>query len=228
MKAVRAPRHGDVLHVARVAALVVALACCACVSAPTMVSAAELPSSSAATEVRSVQQAYILGDSLTWLGRAYLPKALDAWGWRSNPGEDSRSGRMVEEGLAILAKERNLPDTVLIALGTNNWLDGAGDARRWIAQARAIIGPSRTLIWVNIEMVGDRFWSHERINAGLLRGAREDGNTVIADWHSYVRDFAVPLKSDGIHYTLSGSRERMRFYARVLAGDPAIADYLLS
>lgn len=181
-------------------------------------------------------QAYILGDSLTYKARKYLPAALAEQGWRSNPADESRIGRMVAEGLDVLRAEVDLPDTVLIALGTNNWLATAANAASWITEARSIIGPDRRLIWVNLHMKGERYVNFTAVNRGLTSGARADnrslrtqgarGRTYIADWYSFAITRQIPHSKDGVHYKQGASRQRMAFYAGVIAEDPVYARYL--
>ena len=166
-----------------------------------------------------------------------MPDAMKAQGWVTNPATDSRIGRMVGEGLAILAEQSNLPGTVLVALGTNDWTASVTEAAEWIAQTRDIIGPDRDLIWVNVQMEGDRFSTFPQVNEGLRGGARADraaqrsagalGRTLIADWADYSADFHIKHSHDGVHYKASAFRKRMDFYAGVLAGVAPFNQYLL-
>jgi hypothetical protein len=184
------------------------------------------------------QRAYVLGDSLTYKARKHLAPALNAQGWESNPATDSRIGRMVAEGLSILAEQTDLPGTVLIALGTNDWLSSAAQSASWIAAARKIIGPQRTLIWVNLDMVGEKYSNYVTINQGLLEGAARDnrqlkrqsasGRTFIADWAAFAADRRIPHSKDGVHYKDGANRQRMEFYAGALALDPEYLEYLRS
>jgi hypothetical protein len=184
------------------------------------------------------QRAYVLGDSLTYKARKHLAPALDARGWESNPATDSRIGRMVAEGLSILAARTDLPDTVLIALGTNDWLSSAAQSASWIAAARKIIGPQRTLIWVNLDMTGEKYGNYVTVNQGLLEGAARDnrqlkkqsasGRTYIADWAAFAADHRITHSKDGVHYKDGANRQRMEFYAGALALDPEYLVYLRS
>lgn len=186
------------------------------------------------TEWRDV---YVVGDSLTYKARRYFASALAEQGWRANPASESRIGRMVEEGLDVLRAEKELPETVLIALGTNNWLATRADAATWISEARAIVGPDRRLIWVNLHLEGERYVNFTEVNRGLRNGARSDnatlrkdgaaGRTYIADWYSFATTRGIPHSKDGVHYKQGASRQRMSFYAGVLADDPAYAPYLV-
>jgi len=145
---------------------------------------------------------------------------------------------MVAEGLSILAEQEDLPDTILIALGTNDWLSSAAQSASWIAQARSIIGPQHTLIWVNLDMVGENYSNYVNVNQGLLDGAARDnrqlkkqsapGRTFIADWAAFAAERRIPHSKDGVHYRDGANRQRMAFYAGALALDPEYLVYLRS
>lgn len=187
------------------------------------------------TDQTAERRVYVLGDSLTYKARKFMESALLAKGWVSNPATDSRIGRGVAEGLGILAQQQDLPETVLIALGTNDWLASSGKAAAWVAQARSIIGPERDLIWVNVQMDGERFTNYINVNEGLRQGIRADnrtqrktgatGRSYLADWASYTKDLGIRHSHDGVHYKAGAFKRRMEFYAAVLAGDPMIAVY---
>lgn len=194
------------------------------------------PAPSPSNPSRALKSAYILGDSLTYKARKFMADALAEQGWSSNPATDSRIGRMVGEGLQVLAKESGLPQTVLIALGTNNWLASSREAAEWIREARSIVGPDRDLIWVNIDMVGERFSNFSNVNAGLWTGAEADnrsqrkanaaGRTYIADWYGYASDNRIRHSRDGVHYKSGASKKRMDFYAGILAADTEFLPYI--
>ena len=199
-------------------------------------SAATTPSATVTpTDQSATRRVYILGDSLTYKARAFMEAALWAKGWVSNPATDSRIGRGVAEGLRILAQQQDLPETVLIALGTNDWLATPGQAAAWVAQARSIIGPQRELIWVNVQMDGERFTNYVNVNKGLRQGIRADnrtqrktgvtGRSYLADWAAYTEDNGIRHNHDGVHYKAGAFKRRMDFYAAVLAGDSMVAAY---
>ena len=211
-------------------------------SAPIAARATSAPPTGSTSETpRSpdgAKRAYVLGDSLTYKARKHLAPALDARGWESNPATESRIGRMVAEGLSIMSEQTDLPDTVLIALGTNDWLSSAAQSASWIAAARKIIGSQRTLIWVNLEMTGEKYSNYVTVNQGLLEGAARDnrqlkrqsasGRTYIADWAAFAADRRITHSKDGDHYKDGANRQRMEFYAGALALDPEYLVYLRS
>ena len=183
------------------------------------------------------KQAYVLGDSLTYKAKAFMDQAMSVQGWVTNPATDSRIGRSVEEGLSILADQPDLPETVLVALGTNNWTASASEAAAWVRKARSLIGPDRRLIWVNVQLDGERYQTYLTVNEGLLAGARADnsalrrsgdsGRTYIADWARFSTDNRIRHNHDGVHYKAGGYRQRMAFYAGVLANVPPYDGYLV-
>lgn len=187
------------------------------------------------TDESATRRVYILGDSLTYKARAFMEAALLAKGWVSNPATDSRIGRGVAEGLGILAQQQDLPETVLVALGTNDWLATPDQAAAWVAQVRSIIGPQRELIWVNVQMDGERFTNYVNVNEGLRQGIRTDnrtqrktgatGRSYLADWAAFTEDNGIRHNHDGVHYKAGAFKRRMDFYAAVLAGDPVFASY---
>ena len=252
----RAPQTPTILGAA-IATLVMALSSCGVSTTPAEAGSSPIPTTSPAVDNYRTPEApqdpaaaqvderdtfewrdaYVVGDSLTYKARRYLSSALAEQGWRSNPASESRIGRMVAEGLDVLRAETELPDTVLVALGTNNWLATRADAAAWISEARGIIGPDRRLIWVNLHLEGERYVNFTEVNQGLRDGARSDnrtlrqdgatGRTYIADWYSFATTQKIPHSKDGVHYKQGASRQRMAFYAGVLADDPVYAPYLV-
>ena len=198
--------------------------------------AAEGDDSRAPSDGTLLNRAYVLGDSLTFKAQEYMDQAMKDQGWTTNPATDSRIGRSVEEGLSLLADEPDLPETVLVALGTNSWTASASEAADWIRQTREIIGPNRRLIWVNVQMDGERFQTYLTVNMGLVAGAASDneaqsqagatGRTYIADWAQFSADQRIPHNHDGVHYKAGGYQQRMAFYAGILAQAPPYGNYI--
>ena len=182
----------------------------------------------------------VVGDSLTvgtliYGDPSYLRRALRDASLRLRPRPSAKVGRGVPEGLRILAHAPDLPRVVLIELGTNNWRARSATAARWIARARAILGPDRDIYWVNVRMIGSRFASHRRINRGLVRGVARDnaaavasgalGRSAVLNWKGYSRWVGVRPGRDGIHYSPKGYRVLARFLAGSLAQRPAYAGF---
>jgi hypothetical protein len=185
---------------------------------------------------------WVLGDSLTsgtlmYGDPRYLVAEMDRRDRELSPRPSTRVGRTVAEGMAVLDARTGLPDDVLIALGTNDWLASSTTAAGWIAKARRIVGPHRDLYWVNLAMTGSaRDAGERRINSGLLSGVRADnatmrsqgrpGRSFLLEWNAFARDKGIPNTRDGIHYTVSGYAARARFMAGTLAGSTYYAPYV--
>jgi lysophospholipase L1-like esterase len=202
--------------------------------APVPASPAGTPASAARARVA------VIGDSLTvgtliYGDPSHLRRALATTTVRLGPKPSARVGRKVSQGLRILARADRLPRVVLVELGTNNWRAGSDRAARWIARARAALGPSRTLYWVNLRMVGTRYERHRAVNAGLRRGVAADnrravasgwsGRSYVLDWSRYSRRMGVAPGRDGIHYSPFGYGVLARFVAGSLDQRPAYAAF---
>ncbi|HET7487402.1 MAG TPA: GDSL-type esterase/lipase family protein [Acidimicrobiales bacterium] len=165
------------------------------------------------------REAFVVGDSLTVGTEPWLDRALQVRGWDLS-GVDARVGRGVDEGLAVLRKEgATLPDTVVIALGTNNPGAGASTVRNWLRSARRIAG-KRRVVWVNT-CIADKearpLAASRRLNAALAQYADWYG-VELADWCTFAADRDITPRADGVHYDTAGYKIRARFYALALAG----------
>jgi lysophospholipase L1-like esterase len=165
---------------------------------------------------------YVIGDSLTVGTEPYLRRELAARGWRL-AGVDARISRTVEEGLRVLrAKERRLPETVMLALGSNDLFASQAQVEAWVETARETAG-TRRLIWVNVYVDVKRaplLKGYRVINRGLSAAAVQH-NVEIADWNRWMTRHRAPMQRDGVHYTPVGYRKRAAFYARVVAAPSA-------
>ena len=204
--------------------------------------AVEAPPGESPDAVRRFARLDVQGDSLT-VGTLdecevpCLPAAAAARGMRLSPAPSARVGRSVDEGLALLAHTEHLPARVLIALGTNDWEAGDSTAAHWIQRARATVGPSSDIFWVNLAMEGHRYRLFTEINAGLLTGVTADnlhqrrirasGRSYVLDWYAYTRARQVHPGSDGVHYSGAIYSLRARFYAGAVAGAPGYLAYRL-
>jgi lysophospholipase L1-like esterase len=191
-----------------------------------------------------VSALFVLGDSLTvgtlvYGSPRFLPAAAAAAGIALRPAPSAKVGRRVDEGLAILAAQRHLPDAVLVALGTNDLLEATrASAASWIRRARALIGPGRDLFWVDLKLTGGRFARQAGINAGLRDGVRADnaaaaaagwhGRSYVLAWNAFATDQGIRNCSDGIHYGVAQYALRAKFYLDTLAGSPSVQRYLVA
>jgi hypothetical protein len=171
-----------------------------------------------ATTSEPAPAVFVVGDSLTVGAEPWLAAAVRARGWDLT-GVDARVGRVVPEGLAVLKrKARSLPDTVIVALGTNNLGASPADIDAWMGTARRLVGPERRLVWVNLSLADDglaRLQRYHAINASLAASAPR-WRVEILDWDRWTHRNHIATKSDGIHYEDGVYRLRALFYAGAL------------
>ena len=162
---------------------------------------------------------YVLGDSLTFGVAPYLKRALAQRGWKL-AGVDGRVSRTADEGLRILRNRASrLPDTVVLALGTNDLTARQSEVEGWLREARTTVGPHRRLIWINlyVDLTRNPTLKRYRIINDALELFAPRYDIEIGDWDTWVERHEVPQQRDGVHYTEKGYRIRATFYARVVA-----------
>ena len=161
---------------------------------------------------------FVVGDSLTVGAEPWLAGALGPWGWF--PTVDARVSRPTDEGLSILERERRkggLPDTILVALGTNDLNATDAEVDGWLRDVRETAGPRRRVVWVNLH-VAEGHPARDRaegINAALAEHAAKY-DVEVADWQEWAEDREVEHRPDGIHYDERNYRMRASFYAIAL------------
>lgn len=160
----------------------------------------------------------VLGDSLTVASSPYFTKHIRSRGW--NVAVDAANGRTFPQGLDILKANRfRLPDTVVVALGTNDirtspeWFDV------FVWKAAEYLGPGRRLVIVNL-------WIDEKKNPELGRLYRPINDQLVvsslkhrvqlADWAAHAQQQRAETTWDGVHYTTTTSEMRAKFYADAL------------
>ena len=166
----------------------------------------------------STRRVFVVGDSLTVGTEPWLRADVSGRGWTLT-GVNARVGRPVAEGLSVLRQQASrLPNTVVIALGTNNLGASSQTVAGWLHQARTIVG-NRRLIWVNLCLspaVAPRLAAYRSLNASLAALAPRYG-VHIANWCSYALAHHISNGPDGIHYEPAGYQRRAAFYASVIA-----------
>lgn len=162
---------------------------------------------------------FVVGDSLTVGVEPWLASDLVEQGWTLD-GVDARVGRGVSEGLNRLqADAADLPDTVLVALGTNDLGATPAEVEGWLSNARDIVG-GRRLIWVNLclnDKGSSRLASYRQIDDALETFAPDYG-VELADWCAFATRHDITPGYDGIHYGAAGYQQRAAFYTRVITG----------
>jgi hypothetical protein len=187
--------------------------------------------------VKAPQSVYVQGDSLTVDTIKYLPGALSKVGYKQSVKPSARIGRGVTEGLHLMMRTKGLPNTVIIALGTNNFGSTSKAAMAWVKHARAIVGPKVTIYWVNLQMDGKRYKNYRKVNEGILQGVKLDnrhqravhlaGRSHVLDWYGYATHYKLPHDGDGVHYTGKVSKMRAAFYAGGIAASRQYLPYIL-
>jgi len=183
-----------------------------------------MTASACSDDSTSSDEVFVVGDSLT-VAALTLSQEMAGRGIRLHE-VDAVNGRITEQGLDVLEEVGPaLPEAVLVALGTND-VHGATeqDVERWVERARRIVGDDRRLIWVNVHVEPEKngeepgLARHVEFNRWLAAAA-DRHDVEVADWDAWARDNDVPTKDDGVHYDPEASKERARFYARVVDGD---------
>jgi hypothetical protein len=168
----------------------------------------------------------VIGDSLTREARPWTTRALRADGW--TPTIRCWGGKRLDWGISQVRRARalkQLPDTVVIALGTNDmsYID-QNTTRRRVVEILDLLGPKRTVVWINTHFSGGLAPSRAReawFNGLLVDQARERDNLVVLDWAKYAREIGVRSR-DGVHYRSDGSKARAEALRAILA-DVAMA-----
>ncbi len=163
----------------------------------------------------------VIGDSLTRDARPWTDRALRGDGW--TPTFRCWGGKRLDWGISQVrrAKElKQLPNTVVIALGTNDmsYVD-QNTTRRRVDQILDVIGPKRTVVWINMHFAGGLAPSRARetwFNGLLQDQARRRDNLVVLDWADYARAANVRTR-DGVHYPAAGSKVRAEALRAALA-----------
>jgi hypothetical protein len=119
---------------------------------------------------------------------------------------DAKCGRSPRGGVYVLRqrrRKRTLPESVVIALGTNFWIE-----RAHIMRMLRILGPRRTLFLVT------PYRSWRAVGNGPIRAASRSrpGRVALVDWSSRAYGNGHWFRGDGTHLRRAG----VRAYRRIL------------
>ena len=146
---------------------------------------------------------FAIGDSVMLLAVNPLARA----GFNVN----AQGCRRWSQGHALLARkkrQRRLPRLVVMALGTN-W----SIKRREIGRTRRLLGPKRVLAIVTPREPGGYTTDARRVREATRAHPR---NLKLLDWVRYSRGHGSWFGGDGIHLTMTGVKNYVRFIRRSL------------
>lgn len=166
---------------------------------------------------RSDGSVLIIGDSLTVGARgAGLGASLDG----APVHIDAVVGRSARAARGILERsDLRGVGTIMIALGTNDYLDGPDFGSIIDGVMPATKG--RAVIWVNVDTGTRKLAPAVAVNAAIDAAATRHSTLRVADWDSYINsrtNVAAMRAPDGVHYRGSGPAERARWSRRQLSG----------
>lgn len=153
----------------------------------------------------------IIGDSLAEGMKSYLPAAFPGWSVQV----DSRVGRPLAEGMAILGQTRLAPRTTLaISLFTNNDPWRTAELEAAVRETLRRVGPSGCAIWATIAAPPINGMSYDKANELLNRMASGSSRLRIVPWAAQMATTPGVLSGDGVHPTPAGYELRARMYAQ--------------
>jgi hypothetical protein len=154
----------------------------------------------------------IIGDSLTRESRVDMTRLLRKSGW--NPTVRCFGGKRLDWAISQVKaqrKWRGLPQTVIIAMGTNDvrWISGSVTKKRIYSLVDSL-GPNRDILWVNAYgRNGDRFSKVKQVwlNKTLETVAKQRPNMAVMRWDQIASQAGIGFSSP-IHYNKAGFRFR--------------------
>jgi hypothetical protein len=197
-----------------------------CLAPPNPYWSAAAPLSLPSTEARR-DRVLVVGDSLTRDSASLTASKLAAGGW--NGHVDAVGGRYIYDAITAFkratAEGRGVPNTVVIALGTNGKVCPASTRAALIKNVMKALGPKRAVYWVNVNYRGSGTYSATRFNALLADTLKAYPNARVLNWASYAGNLeraGVPIVSgDGIHLTSTGYAHRASFIRNSLTARKA-------
>jgi lysophospholipase L1-like esterase len=154
----------------------------------------------------------LIGDSLSVGARDQGELgATDAAGWTV----DAQVNRGTNVGVATASSyDVRSFDVVVVALGTNDYLDDKSTYGVRIDNMMKVLGKTTPVIWVNVDAGEPRLGAAALgVNPAIASAPLRHRNLTAADWSSFVGarwDLPGLRATDGIHYTKAGYDVRAR------------------
>lgn len=105
-------------------------------------------------------------------------------------------------------------DVVVVALGTNDFMDDKATYSARIENMMTVLG-TKPVVWVNVDAGTPQLYSAAfGVNPAIAAAPARHRSLRAADWSSYVggrADLATLRAGDGVHYTTAGYRVRARW-----------------
>lgn len=125
---------------------------------------------------------------------------------------DAETGRGTNAGVtAARGHDLTRYDLVIVALGTNDYLDDKTTYATRIDAMMAVLGDRHRVIWVDVDAHAARLGpAAYGVNPAIAAATRRHPNLTAADWDGFLagRDSSGLRAGDGVHYTAAGYRLR--------------------
>jgi len=128
---------------------------------------------------------------------------------------DARVGRPTSEGVSVIQTKAawgQLPDILVVGLGTNDSANGAAFSQK-IDQVMAAAG-GRPVVWINV----DRAATEAVLNATLQEAQLRYTNLWVLDWNTFADLNPHVRARDGIHLNSAGYDTRAAQLAQLVSG----------
>jgi len=159
----------------------------------------------------------VIGDSLSVGAVQQGLGAESPWTWTVS----AEVGRSTNRGIAI-AQNRNIAayDLVIVALGTNDYLDTKSTYGVRIDKMMAALAKAPRVIWINVDWAAERLApAATGVNPAIAAAPARHHKLSVGDWDSYVRtvkNMSTHRASDQVHYTASGYALRARWMEKLV------------
>lgn len=159
-----------------------------------------------------VPKVLVIGDSLTVGADQQGMGDGSSWRW-----EVVAADRLsTNQGIAFASA---LPiegyDLVIVALGTNDYLDSAAVYGARIDKMMAALADAPKVVWVNVDTVKSKLApAAAGVNAAIAAARSRHRTLRLGDWDAYVRavpDMGTYRKGDLVHYNAAGNALRARW-----------------